>query len=36
MWSHHPDLESIEVTGRGFADFNKHHDVASTARAPSS
>jgi pyridoxamine 5'-phosphate oxidase family protein len=33
MWSHNPEQESVDVTGRDFAASKKYHDVASTARA---
>jgi len=33
MWSHNPEHDSIDVTGRNFAHSKKFRDVASTARA---
>jgi PPOX class F420-dependent enzyme/OxyR family protein len=33
MWSHNPEHESIDVTGRNLAQSKKFRDVASTARA---
>jgi pyridoxamine 5'-phosphate oxidase family protein len=33
MWSHNPEHDSIDVTGRNFAHSKKFRDVANTARA---
>jgi len=33
IWSHNPEHDSIDVTGRNFAHSKKFRDVASTARA---
>ena len=33
MWSHNPQHDSIDVTGRNLAHSKKFRDVASTARA---
>jgi pyridoxamine 5'-phosphate oxidase family protein len=33
MWSHNPERDSIDVTGRNFAHSKKFRDVSSTARA---
>jgi pyridoxamine 5'-phosphate oxidase family protein len=33
MWSHNPELDTIDVTGRDFGEKKKFRDVARTGRA---